>query len=921
MQIEVATESTDTTKQKGDLFEGLVKDLLSAQSYEVEKELRVTGAELDLLCKHKINSKEIYVECKAQKEKISAPILNKLIGIVNLHDYTEGWIISTSEFGKDALGIVDLISKKPKEKSSQFSFYTPERVINSLISSGVIKPQPITQAENFIGNADNLGSWTLLISKYGRYWAVYTLKGGIPDGVLLFNASSQKMINDNATLENISKLDSIICDYDVLAGLKELEENDKSTPLPSASKNNGFVNVVEVQIGDSWDDYRPARPKDFVGRDDMQKEIIHFLSNVRDAKTNTRVFAITGNSGLGKSSLIAKIRDRAKNKHNSKKYFVYAVDIRGAKSPAYITSAFLTALKEAQKNGFGKKIELQLNDPNNYFASESIAEYLESVRAENKIICLICDQFEELYSKPELFSVFTSANNLMLDVAAFKGCFTLGFAWKTDSTTQQDHPAYHMWHNLSDMRREFRLGLFDSGEISKSITTFEKEFNHKISPAIRNQISYGCQGFPWLLKKLCINLKENLKRTGTSEIAALDLDVEKLFTNDLDLLTPSERTCLDLIANRAPADWSEIIELSSATDVSNLVNKRMVVKSGDRLNIYWDIFKDYLVTKKLPIIPYNYIPTTEFSTLIKVAICLDTQNFKKLEDISQEANFKETTIMNIGADLVMFNIAERNVSSFKLNKEFKDKNEIDLLLKIRERFGKHSFKVALYKKHLGKLIDLSTLTIVLKESLPKALHSEKTWDVYVRRLAKYLHITGYVLQNGDKYHVQDMGGIQKAMSTWKKRGRDQKNLVFSPNVSPLMAIETFRLVASGHSLKEIVDEGCKNGLSVLKRFSIIDVTKTLITINEGVMVNNNKIDDLIWSMTSNEESIKKCITKINQEPNISNISLGRFISDEYNLNWSHATTKRFGNSLSQWSRWVIAGISGNTTPPPPGKKH
>ncbi|WP_338526939.1 hypothetical protein VRC35_02950 [Erwinia aphidicola] len=87
-------------------------------------------------------------------------------------------------------------------------------------------------------------------------------------------------------------------------------------------------------------------------------------------------------------------------------------------------------------------------------------------------------------------------------------------------------------------------------------------------------------------KKLCINLRENIKRAGNNEVTAVELDVEKLFTNDLDLLTPSEKTCLDLIASKAPADWSEIIELSSAADVSNLVNKRMVIKSGDRLNIY-----------------------------------------------------------------------------------------------------------------------------------------------------------------------------------------------------------------------------------------------------------------------------------------------------------------------------------------------
>ncbi|MFW1489837.1 hypothetical protein ACEV9X_23160, partial [Vibrio parahaemolyticus] len=86
------------------------------------------------------------------------------------------------------------------------------------------------------------------------------------------------------------------------------------------------------------------------------------------------------------------------------------------------------------------------SDPDAPLSSDSIQAYLESVERQEKVICLVFDQFEELYSKPELFSIFESAKSLMLDVAALKGNISLGFAWKTDSTTQQDHPAYHMWH-------------------------------------------------------------------------------------------------------------------------------------------------------------------------------------------------------------------------------------------------------------------------------------------------------------------------------------------------------------------------------------------------------------------------------------------------------------------------------------------
>ncbi|WP_374930519.1 restriction endonuclease [Serratia marcescens] len=914
MQIEVATESTDTTKQKGDLFEELVKDLLSAQNYEVAQELRVTGAELDLLCKHKVNSKEIYVECKAQKEKISAPILNKLIGVVNLHDYSEGWIISTSEFGKDALGIVDLIAKKPREKSSQFSFYTPERVISSLTAAGIIKTPPIDKASEFLGDEVNLGSWTLLISKFGRFWAVYTLNGGAPEGVLLFSASSGKLISDSSTLENISKLEATITDYDLSVGKKDNEV----TILPD--RVEGITNVVEVQIGDSWDDYRPARPKDFVGRDDMQKEILSFLSNVKDGKTSTRIFAITGNSGLGKSSLIAKIRDRSKNKHYHKKYFVYAVDIRGAKSPSYITSALLQALKQAQENGFGKKVNLSLTDPINHFSSESISEYLESIKEQDKVICIIFDQFEELYSKPELFNVFKAANSLMLEVAGYKGNLTLGFAWKTDSTTQQDHPAYHMWHTLSDLRKEFKLSLFDSGEISKSITTFEKEFSHKLTPAIRSQITYSCQGFPWLLKKLCINLRENIKRTGYNEVTSVELDVEKLFTNDLDLLTPSEKTCLDLIASKAPADWSEIIELSSASDVSQLVNKRMVIKSGDRLNIYWDIFKDYLVTKKLPVIPYNYVPTSDYKTIINIANELDPYHYENSHNISVRAGIKETTMLNIGADLVMFSIAERNGSSFKLNSSISEKNDDEFLKKIRERLGKHSFKIALYKRYFGKTVDVNLLIEVLKESLPKAHHSQQTWGVYARRLSRYLHMTGYISQHKDSYVIQDKGAIQQAVASWQKRYKGHQNDVFAPNASPLLVHECLDLIQKGASHDQIQSQGCKNALTVLTRFKLISISKKQFDVNKDLISKYSSPLEAIWSHASKEKCLISCIGKIKKEPKISNIMLAKYISNEYDVNWNDASLKRCGNSLKQWSNWIIARGDKSDIPYPLGKR-
>ncbi|MFT6901452.1 MAG: hypothetical protein ACJAXS_001643 [Colwellia sp.] len=914
MKIEVSCEKGEANKAKGDLFEHLSRDLLKAQNYEVIEEVRVTGSELDLLCKHNVSNKEIYVECKAQKDKISAPIISKLLGTVFAHDYQEGWLVSTSDFGKDAQGLVDKISRKPIEEASKYSFYTPVKVINSLVAAGVIVDFPRLHAENLIGK-DDLGSVTLLISKYGRYWAIYTLKGGSPFGVLIYSAKTGKQITETDTLRNLEKLDSTISKYDLMVGAKK----DKTLDLTKTVK---LPQVVEVQIGDSWDDYRPARPKDFVGRDDLQKDILSFLGNINTQDTSSRIFAITGNSGLGKSSLIAKLRDRSRNIHYRKKYFVFAVDIRGARSPSYIIASMLEALRSAQKAGFGNKVELKLTDPDYPLSSESIQNYLASVADQNKVICLIFDQFEELYSKPELFSIFEIAKSLMFDVAGLRGSLALGFAWKTDSTTHQDHPAYHMWHSLSDLRKTYRLDIFNSGEISKSITTFEKEFDQKLTPDIRHQISYVCQGFPWLLKKLCINLRESYKRGDMTDISLVDLDVSRLFLNDLELLSPSEKTCLDLIAQKAPADWSEIIELSSVSDVSNLVNKRMVVRSGDRLNIYWDIFKDYLITGKVPAVPYNYIPTSDFFALMSVAKSLNKSVMTSSADIALELSKTEKTVLNIGADLVMLGIAERSGSTFKVHHKIDEITDFVVLSEIRNKFLNHTLKLKLFKNYAGKIIDYPQIHQSLKESLPKAQHSEKTWAVYGRRLAKYLQLTGFLSQSGSKYVVKDsaISAISSESFKQRKRGK-QTSVVFAPAVSPFKVIKAFDEFKKSGSYDYLENNGYKSAVVVLKRFEILIQVEGVYKINDALIKKHGGAIEALWVSAKNEQSIIKSIDRISVGDTLSGLLLGEYISDEYKLNWKKNSKLRGGNSLRQWSFWIKKGIEDAKIPALPGRSN
>lgn len=658
---------------------------------------------------------------------------------------------------------------------------------------------------------------------------------------------------------------------------------DDNHNISSSSKN--LPTVVEVQVGESWVDYRPARPQDFVGRDQTQKDILDFIGLAKE-NLGTRVFAITGNSGLGKSSLIAKLRDKSRNAFYRNKYFIYAVDIRGASEPSYIMASLITALREAQKNGFGDKMEISLTDPSSPFNSPSIKSYIKSLEMKGQVVCLIFDQFEELYSKPELFGIFKAARSLMLDVAGNKSNFVLGFAWKTDSTTQQDHPAYHLWHELADHRKEYKLDVFGNGEIAKSLTKFEKEVGQKISAETRYQITQFCQGYPWLLKKLCINVYDSMDR--------------------------GESACLRLIANKAPADWSEIIEISGPTTLNALVHKRLVVKSGDRLNVYWDIFKDFLVNDKVPIVPFNYIPTTDLFSLLKVCKRLEVESFTESNRIAELINLKEKTVWNIGADLVMLGLAERRGISFKISNRLNTNNEELILKFLREKFEKHLFKVNVFKKYSGQTIGRDLLRKSLKECLPKSKFSEKTWGAYTNRLIKYMIYCGFLFQSGKYFVVQDSGSVNLDRYDMVRRN-SKRSQVFSISASPNIVLENMNMVNKNGCNTELLK---RNAFSVLSRFGLVTTKNGVTYLKVDSISKSGGNKEALWAAAKNEKSIQQCIALLKEQPQISSKKIAKFISDEYMLNWSDGSILRNGNILKQWSVWVIEGIEASNIPEP-----
>ena len=128
------------------------------------------------------------------------------------------------------------------------------------------------------------------------------------------------------------------------------------------------------------------------------------------------------------------------------------------------------------------------------------------------------------------------------------------------------------------------------------------------------------------MKKICIHVYREIKGgVQQHELLERRLNIEALFQEDLELL-PSENeiACLKYIAANSPVDLNEVIERFGDEIIKSLYEtNKLVVRTGQKYAIYWDIFRDYLIDGVIPPIPWTFVPIVQISMAIR--------GFKKIQ--------------------------------------------------------------------------------------------------------------------------------------------------------------------------------------------------------------------------------------------------------------------------------------------------
>lgn len=879
--------------QKGDFFETFVAEILRPMRFKVTQRLRVTGMEIDLLARGEDQQLTLLVECKAHRDPLPSDVISKLLGNVTIRHADAGWLFTTSDLGKDGRGQWEDISSDP-ELARRFTWFSPERIVEVLLAqSSIIHPDRLlTHLAPW-----SSGDWTLVVLPGRRVWLAQIVEDGLPTRFAVFDAKTGDPVPASVAQE-------VATASPRFASLRwvDVSENEAHAAPPHPRPP-----VARVVSGDGWDDPRPARPADFVGREDLIKDVVDFLGAARQGSTATRTFAVQGPSGWGKSSLTLKLSDLARRSRIAKTSLT-AIDSRSATNSAFVSEALRQALLDAHSRGLlPDRSDFRIQSLRDPLDSPDVMGALEDLREREECIVLIFDQFEELFAKEPLFETFNAVRELSLDIDARQAPIILGFAWKTDISLPQQHPAYHLWHQLGDRRRTFKIREFDGRDVRKIIGGAERGADKRLAPALRARLVEKCQGFPWLLKKLLVHV---LQRVSEAESQYLllerELDVEMLFKEDLAVLGEEAIRCLRFVAARAPVAVAEVEENFPRDTTNLLINAHLLVRSGMNYVVYWDIFRDYLVEGRVPYIPWARTFQRGPAMAIKA--------LQKLEEAGEEGGsaatlaggmgLREGTCFNLLADLVALQLAEPTASgSYKPGTHLGDLQPATVARHVQGQLRRHVVVREMATRwERDRLISPDDWYLFFAQTQPGAAgFSNPTIHSYANNLKAWLLFSG-ILEQRNRWYSRPGGSGAQFGELAPRRRRIGTFLGGATPASLIRLLE--RLCEAGGPLSRgiLVNEGLRNAVADAAALG-------LATAQWGVvaLVNPDRTRPQLVRDAKDAILVQPAIETMRRaeaEGVVESEQIGRRLEEALGVNWQRSSALRNVAALRRYFRWA-----------------
>lgn len=882
----VDTEGTSAAgNDRGHLFETFIARLLHEYGYERPTVRNVNvksdGIELDVVTHTRLDNRPAVAECKAYARPVAAKELTNFYGKLTVERFEE----------PDTLGIIVAVPGLTAEgeekaraiaaKDPRFMYLSADDIVERLRQERLLSEIPVVGVET--------SDPAVVVTADGTYSSAIQLDNSTrtPARVLVWSASG-------AVPERTLKL--ILAD-DYAQGLPVVDARS-SARAPAGPREVEAEILATVQ--GSREDFQyqlPAAPRFFVGRRALLDNLAHLVGQGQKA------YVLNAQSGWGKSSLALKLAAMVGELGGH----ALVMDTRTAATPRYVVEVLHRAALEAQAAGL-----LALPADASWASLPSALRTIDAAtfRARERPLLVFFDQFENVFRSESVTRAF---RDLALGVHQLTAPLMVGFAWKTDLVGWTEGHPYQLRDEIRSNSQVVIVEPFGPSEVTTLINRLERRAKVKLVPDLRARLREYSQGLPWLLKKLADHTVRELAKGATQEqLLAEALNVQNLFEADLAELNPLQREILSHAARYAPVPASEVTDRYPHDAVQSLVDRRLLVQIGDRLDTYWDTFRDFLNTGRVPVEDSYILRQTPNSVARMLPVVMAAGGSASVSEVAATLQTSDNVVFNLSRELRLMGVTAYEPLRVSIaasileavDQEGAARKQVAQALK---RHRAHSTFRSLAER-AGAPLTAEAYAHALPLAFPAVSVTASTWLVYARVFLGWFEYAGLAARQGGGWVTRPEGdeAARPRLLFARSAVRARPSVPQESPKRPLATLEILaaegeqRLPDAGTSAREAV-----RTLAALGAVSI-DSDGVIKLADPGLVRDGQVVGEVLIELLRRAPGGLAGLELLREDPGAPPRKVGEAIRTSAGASWTESSTASIGGYFRAWAK--AAGV-------------
>ncbi|MGD8548725.1 MAG: restriction endonuclease [Desulfobacterales bacterium] len=893
-------------RSRNKLFEAMMTQVLHHYGYSVQRILHADTDEMgvDIAGKHIATGSPLFADCKFYETAISASRLQAFFG-----KYMARWHKDKRCHGLFiALPVIDRSAREFYreyiEGNSQVTAYVYEEVEVLKAISGIPEGvSPDTAVKRIPKNMGKPGECFLLYTEKGVFWVHPITSPGkkTPDQIAIFNHSGIPVSN-RSTLGYLTKL------YPALEDFDNISLGGKAVLQPGLFQDAD--EIVEIRGGSECFEYQlPAPPNYFVGRRLLLKKLDSFAAELINKETPYRSMVFEGPSGSGKSSLIlASVARLLKMGH-----FPVAIDSRTASSSRFLDRIVDYTLKKfGDFGGLLTETDVSKSAKSLDSAVQAIFDIGQILESRSKLLFIFFDQFENIFLQPD---VLKPIKDLFLKICEKQTHIILCFSWNKDLILSTHGFSGELLKAVTDNSKHIILNTFSRPEIDAFLKKLGKDLGETLTKDLQSFLVEFSQGYPWLLKLLCFHVKI-ARQSGIPQIDIPGhlLSIEEFFQHDLQKLSDRESTSLLKIAGCAPLHLEESKPIFEPQIIQNLIQQKLIVSIGSTVDVYGDIFRDYLNADVLPNWD-NYILGAGTGNIIKaVKILQSADGALDVSDFSKHG-LPENIFCKIAKDMDSLGLVK--IIKGKASLQIKipsSPRDVEGVLRnhLRDRLrANRQVKQLLKTLEQKNALAINSVAKLLETWCVYISTTRQGWLNYARILAKWMDIADLALfdkKNRNLIRFDPATEIrERHLLLPKRRGANTPKIQYSP-----VEDVAIRIVQALHGDGRVNWKGLRKStifraLATLEDLGFISRKTSLIKVlpkTEEFVSHPDRRPYLFGQSALQLTSFSNFIEILESHKNKGNtlLKLGLELCENLGKNWKNSTSETIAKIMLDWAR-------------------